>query len=347
MRMIRRFIGTMILITPLVFSASVAAPSAFADSGCQSASVTGDQIATFVCLTVNGQPASPQPSSPINWTPPVCWLEPRYTPAGLQAYVAYMMNQPVSIIAEGAAAVAAWNAYYGGLTPAYNAGQAGWWWGVACNTTSQNILTADTYAQEIMASAGLTWQRPWEWVPTGNPAPAATFVATPELLADYAASAIGQLTLPKTGVSPTAIQTVNLPTYFAGAFAGKNGGKVTATASLPAFGMTSTVVASPELVTITTTGQTISGTNTITCNVNSSGKFGVMSKAGVPQASNCTFTYAQPGTYTITMRATWSINWLEANGAAGWPVEDLVPAQGQPAALVAQGPIQEIQTVNN
>jgi hypothetical protein len=94
-------------------------------------------------------------------------------------------------------------------------------------------------------------------------------------------------------------------------------------------------------VTITTTGAT-TGDSTITCPV-TGGTFGTADPDNTTVDSDCSFTYTEPSNdVTVTMTTNWTVDWVEADGAAGWPKD----AQSQPETFGGIS-VQEVQTINN
>jgi hypothetical protein len=188
---------------------------------------------------------------------------------------------------------------------------------------------------------------PWEWVPDRDvPAGPQGEVATPKMLAEYAREAAtldepdGQMSPEYTGGVST--QTVGLPTYFWGQI-GNGANPVTQhTITASVQWLQSTVVATPVSVTITTTGAT-SGDSTITCPV-TAGQFGTADPGNVAIPGDiCSFTYTRPSNgVTVTMTTNWTIDWLGADGAPGWPAN----AQSDPQTFGGIN-VQEIQTINN
>ena len=348
MHVIRRGLLALILMAPLVLAASVtSAPTSRAYSSCNGsgASAGGNAIGTFVCLTIDAAPAEPQPLTvPGGGQPLVCWLEPQYTPAQLQTLITNDANQSESTVGEGVELYAKWKQNYGGLTPPYRTGQDGWWWGVGCDP---NNLNAYTYEEQLWSEVGLGVFTPWEWVPNETiPQGPDDQVTTPAMLALYAKEA-ATLDAPDGQMSPAysggvSTQTVGLPTYFWGQIG--DGAAPVAQHQIVASvqWLTSTVTAVPETVTITTTGTT-QGPSTITCPV-TDGTFGTPDPDNATlKDDSCSFTYTEPSKdITVTMTTNWVVNWLQADGAAGWPADE--DSQPQTFGGIT---VQEIQTINN
>jgi hypothetical protein len=239
-----------------------------------------------------------------------------------------------------------WETNYGvKTTPKFKDGQDGWWWGVGCDTSN---LNAYTYMEQLWSEIpGLGVFTPWEWVPNENvPAGPPDAVTTPAMLALYAQQA-ATLNAPDGQMSPeynggVSTQTVGLPTYFWGQI-GNGANPVTQhTIVASVQWLNSTVVATPVSVTITTTGAT-SGPSTITCPV-TAGQFGTPDPENVSLSGDtCSFDYIRPSNdVTVTMTTNWTLDWLEADGAAGWPAQ----AQSDPQTFGGIN-VQEIQTINN
>jgi hypothetical protein len=342
MSMIRRTLAVAALLTPLVYSLAIADPASQADSGCGSgASSNGVDITTFVCLYLNNTPVEPSQTTPApgETAPPVCWLEPQYTPAELQSYIVTESSLPLSVVAEGVEMYGKWLAHYGtAVKPPYKLGQDGWWWGVGCDPTN---LNASTYAEQIWSEVGLGVFKPWEWEATTTQpkVPATVPVVTPTILAEYARDAFGPQQ-PTTTTSPATTQTVGLTTYFAGT----THALVDVSAALPNDGLVENVVGTPETATIHITTVSAGGTTTdttVSCPVSTDGKYGATSN-GAPAESKCSYTPTEPGTTSYTVTITWLWNWLEADGAAGWPLTTVSPVE-----QVGPLNVQEVQTVNN
>lgn len=361
MFMIRRTLAVAALLTPLVYALAVADPATQADSGCggSGASSNGVSISTFVCLYLNSTPV-PAPNqstlAPGQPPPPVCWLEPQYTPTELKTYITTEAGLPESVVAEGAEMYGKWLAYYGTtVKPPYELRHSGWWWGVGCDSSN---LNASTYAAQIWSEVGLGVFQPWEWEATAPPPTPGVTVITPAVLAEYARDAFSP-PQPQTQTSPVTTQTVGLTTYFAGT----TDATVNVAATVPGYeanqnknGLTENVVGTPEMATIDITTVTASGATvdtTVPCLVtagaaNATGQppatstYGAVGTDGLPTTSSCSYTPTQPGTSSYTVAITWSWNWLESEGAAGWPLTTVSPVE-----QVGPLNVQEVQAINN
>ena len=345
MHVIRRGLLALVLMAPLVLTASVTSAPASSAAACNGsgANVGGNVIGTFVCLTIDAAPAKAAPLKTSSGAPLVCWLEPQYTPAQLKTLIEYDASLPESVVGEGGVLYGDWKTYYSHLTPGYKVGEKGWWWGVGCDDSNVN---ASTYEEQLWSDVGLDVYHPWEWVPARNipPAPPGQ-VTTAPMLAEYAKEA-ATLDEPSGVMSPMytnggSTQTVGLPTYFWGQIGNGNAPVTQHTIIAQVQWLKSTVVATPVSVTITTSGAT-KGPSTITCPV-TAGKFGTPDPDNTTIDSDCSFTYTEPSNgVTVTMTTNWKVDWLQANGAAGWPADET-------SQTVTFGGIkvQEVQTINN
>ena len=348
MSVIRRGLLVLGLATPLLFASFAADPSSMADGGCNGsgASTGGASIQTFVCLTIDAAPAEPQPvSTSGGGTPLVCWLEPQYTPDQLKSLITYDSGLPESVVGEGAELYGKWAQYYGGLNPAYEDGVDGWWWGVGCDPSN---LDASTYEQQLWAEVGLSVWQPWEFVPNENtPAAPPGQVTTPEMLAEYAKAA-APLDAPSGQMSPKwngdSTQTVGLTTYFWGKIGDKAQPVAQHTIVASIQWLTSTVIAVPVSVTITTTGTTNTPDNTLTCPV-TGGTFGVKvsgDATGVESACSFKYTEPSPAPVQITMVTNWKVSWDGGGTGDGWTDDEL-----SQTTTYGDINVQEVQAVNN
>jgi enoyl reductase len=296
----------------LLAGAYAAMPARAGTSQCESASADPTDITTAICLTGSGVGGGSLPTL-VGWTPPPCWLEPRYQPQPLDDFLTYLYGLSASQLgSEGGTYYSDLYNHYDGLTPPFYVGKGGWWWGVAC---SADDLNASTDAEPIYNATGLSVMVPWEWVPT---VPGNVTHASPELLAEYAAAQMSLPAAPKPKVSPTGKQTVGLATWVWGTVTTKN---LSITASLAGVG-SSTVTATPVSVTVTTGGPSSPGS--IKCPVVTTSKgstFGTAYSANA--SSNCTFKYTHPtaahSSYNLVLSVRWEVDWVGHTGG-GWPV---------------------------
>lgn len=349
MSVIRRGLLVLTLATPLLFASFAADPASVADSGCngESATTGGAQMNTFVCLTIDAAPTEPEPISSSGGGPPVvCWLEPQYTPAALQTLITQDANLSESQVGEGVQLYSKWLTNYGSLKPAYDLKENGYWWGVGCEL---NNLNASTYEQQLWAEVGLSVWKPWEFEPNhAIPAAPPGEVTTPAMLAQYAKAA-APLDAPSGQMSPkwnngASTQTVGLTTYFWGQIGDQADPVTQHTIVASIQWLSSTVVAVPLSVTITTTGTTDAPDNTLTCPV-TDGRFGTaVSGDAMGDTSACSFKYTEPssGPVQITMVTKWKVSWNGGGVGRGWTVEE--PSQ---TTYYRDVTVQEVQAVNN
>jgi hypothetical protein len=325
MRLSRRPVAVLAAVVTALSTIVVAAPNASADVSCNgSASVNRqvDSAQTFViCTIIKMYPSStPAAGSPtfVNWTPPVCWLEPQYTGADLSA----LIQGAIKVAPDPATA-----AYLQQMDQMYKAesnyhqADAGMWWGVGCRTddpTYASVFPAQQFAD------GLSVNNPWVWIAAGA-TPAQPNPVTGQILAEYAAA---ELTPPALtfAVNPGVVQTVNLSTRV---FSNQPVGTYQDIEAQAAIGgMTSTVDAVPSSVTITPGGpasQTVGGSpvSTITCPI-------VNGSFGSPDNDSCAFYYTkatpQNASYQLTASITWTYEWVGHAGQGGFPVNVTVTA---------------------
>src|SRR5579872_116774 len=138
MRLTRRPIAVLAAALTSLSTIVVAAPNASAGVSCSGSASVNHQVdgaQTFVICTIikmypSGTPAAGTPTF-VNWTPPVCWLEPQYTGADLSALISGAIK---------AAPDSGTKAYLQQMDQMYQAesnyhqADAGMWWGVGCRT---------------------------------------------------------------------------------------------------------------------------------------------------------------------------------------------------------------------
>ena len=334
----RRLVGLIAAVLVSVGATAVTAPPAFASISCSgSASVdhTVNSAQTFVtCFIIKTYPSSTPPSgSPVfvNWTPPVCWLEPQYNGADLKALIEGEMNafppgDPTYTYLQQM------DKMYQGESN-YHQADAGMWWGVGCRTDDLSYGVKYLIQQ---VNDGLSANNPWVWIAAGAP-PALPNPVNGQILAQYAAA---ELTPPALtfAVNPNVVQTVNLSTRVYSNQPGGTYQDIEAQAAIG--GMTSTVDAVPSSVTITPGGpasQTPGGppVTTITCPI-------VNGSFGSPDNDSCAFYYLKAtgkGSYQLTASITWTYNWLENPNAGGFPVN--VTVNAAPVNVT----VQEVQSI--
>jgi hypothetical protein len=327
--------AALVAASAVVFSA----PPAFADISCGTGASVDHSVnsaQTFVQCFIRTYPANTPPSgtpSFVHWTPPVCWLEPQWSGAGLQ-----------SLIEGSMATVGPGNAYYSYLeqldnlyksaNPPYHVGDDGMWWGVGCRTDD---LTAASVFLSQQAADGLSANNPYVWFPAATPVNLPNPV-TGQILAEYAAAELVPPVL-TFQVNPGVLQTVNLSTrVYSGAATGPYQ-PISAEALIGPFD--SIVDATPSSVTITPGGpasRTVGGpaVGSITCPI-------VNGAFGSKDDDSCAFYYtkATPNgvSYHLTASITWTYTWRGHPNAAGFPVDVTVAAAPQNVT------VQEVQAI--
>jgi enoyl reductase len=329
----RRVLALIALLPSLLLAGLYAATPAAADQ-CESASADPTSIVTAICLTGSGLGAGSLPV-PVGWTPPTCWLEPRYQPQPLDTLLTALNDSSIGAVgSEGAQYYGElYNYYSQQFTPPFHVGDSGWWWGVACRADD---LNASTDAEPIFAAAGLSVTTPWEWVP--DVPPGNVTAATPELLAEYAAAEMSLPDAPTPEISPIGKQTVGLATWVWGRVSAEPNLSITAT--LAGVG-TSTVTATPESVTISPGGD--SNPSSVTCPVattDGGATFGTAYTAN--GSSDCSFKYLHPTpagqVNDLVIAVRWRIDWVGHDGGA-WPVFLTTTSGGTPLT------VQEVEAV--
>jgi hypothetical protein len=312
-------------------------PAAVADSNCATGASADHSLGsaeTYITCTIenatNATHGTPPPSG--SYTLPACWIEPQFDGAGLENFLTGIVNGGVSGTG-GSGGAWAQQVYdnYKNLTPPFNAGVPGMWWGVACDFS--NLAEPSALPAEI-AAAGLDNFHLWKWVPAGG-AVGAPNPATLRLLAEYAAA---QIALPPVdfAVNPGALQTVNLSTRV---YSTNNADlqPIRATATLANLG-SSTVVATPSQVTVYPNGpasRTVGGNdvNSFTCPMNN-GSFGSAA------TDECSFFYTKStpngSSYALSVSVDWTFTWV-GHGVLAGPF----PINSNPQNL----PVQEVQAI--
>ena len=325
----------------------VGQPAAFASgwggTGGTGSSGGGSSSCSFPDITINGQSIQSQISCSghsrsggntgiaVNWTPPTCWWEPRYTTAEfLEEYkrINFLLAH-TGADEDDPQAVEDFHNYYG--PQLQNDDSTGKWYEWACSNDATIPEEEDT---------GIPSGWPWRWIDNGTPEANGGTVLNDETLAEIAAQTlhIPDLTV---NSSPTNLQTVNLPTWFS---VGKaSAGKQSSTASLAAFNMSVTVTAVPTALNISVTGPDAeTNPSTLTCAVNKNGTIGNVISGGGTGSSACSLTFLHATTTSpdiLNASLVWSVNY---NGSgAGWPKQVTVNAPERDIT------VNEVQTVNN
>lgn len=333
MHLSRRLATALVTVLAATGGAVASAPSASAGVTCNgSASVNSlaNLGQTFVVCTMvktySGAPATSAPSF-VNWTPPVCWLEPQYSGAGLKAFLDSQMPFGPSYVQQ-------LETYYSSTQPPYHDGESGMFWGVGCRTDD---LTWPSVFPSQMAADGLSMNNPWVWIAAGAPVTQPNPV-TPQILAEYAAAEVIPPAL-TFAVNPGVLQTVNVSTRVYSTQPVGTYVDLEAQADIAGM-MTSTVQATPSVLTIDPGGpaKTMDGkpASEIQCPI-------VDGSFGSPDDDSCAFYYTKAtpaGTsYQLTASITWTYDWVEHPDAGGFPVSVIV--RGAPQNVT----VQEIQAI--
>jgi hypothetical protein len=304
----------------------------------------GETIFTQIVLTGAARTGG-TPNVPVGWVPPKCWLEPNsgfgvdpaYTPDGFARYMA-QLNALFHHTDETDLQYQTNQIYYHGVgadpivglsRPPYNEGLSGGkWYEIACAWDA----TFGDY-EAFKASLGTTNDyEEWFWFRDAAP-PRNVPIADPNLLAEYAAA--------NTKVDPgwpnfnpalNTMQTVNLATQVTNP-AGANGfRRYTATATLQTTGLSSTVYATPDTLTLTSSGPI--SPSTVTCKFNKNGS--------LQKGCNFTFLKSTATGYVLTETTTWNVTWGgdPVTGEPGW-----THRIGPFTANFPNVRVQEIQTV--
>lgn len=288
-------------------------PPGKSDSGSISAHV---QTTT----SYHGSGGTPLTSSDVNWAPPPCWYEPRFTP---EQYETYYRNE-MKGWSTGKQYI---KADLDKLEQEhYNKGKDGLWWQRVLNESLPSQYTLDN----------CTLQAPEVWVPTGDPRPVPG-VLTPEELSQIAYAAT-KLPAPPVTLSPVADgQIVNLPTYVK---FGSPLDRVWVTASIAVQGVNiaATTVATPVSLRVDAGTQDASPQSCTYDLTKSDGGYKVDTAS-----SGCNITYRKVGSHQLHAQITWRVTWIpsaDPNGLAGAPgLPDGLSTYDQPVT------VKEIQTV--
>ena len=330
MHLSRRLATALVTVLVATSGAVASAPSASAGVTCNgSASVNSiDNLGqTFVvCTTIKTYSSAPPASgrSFVNWTPPVCWLEPQYSSNGLKAFLDSQMPFGPSYVQQ-------LETYYSSTQPPYHNGESGMFWGVGCRT--DDLSWVSVFPAQ-MAADGLSMNNPWVWIAAGAPVTQPNPV-TPTILAQYAAAEVIPPAL-TFGVNPGALQTVHLSTRIYSTQPAGTYQQLEAQARIA--DMTSTVVATPSDLIINPGGpaSTMDGSpaSEIDCPI-------VNGTFGSPDNDSCAFYYTKAtpaGTsYQLTASIKWTYTWVENPGALNVTV--------QVGSNPQNVPVQEVQAI--
>ncbi|WP_223189968.1 hypothetical protein [Streptomyces sp. TRM68416] len=304
------------------------APGTGADVDGDTVSVTAGGVVFDRSKNGSGRSAGALTST-TSWTPPPCWLAPKYTPEQLQKYL-----EPIW---EAGSTGHQWDAEQ---REKYNANDEekgfnkdksgeGYWWGAYVNDKTFPPGWDSCYGKEYF------------WVDTGDAPPADIENAvTPEILAELA---YAEIRVPGTEVTlaPANATKVNLPTWAwldAAEFK-----PVSVTASVPVLGIQATATAEPVSLRIEPgTADAVTYPASGVCQIND-GRIGEpYAKGKADRTPPCGVKYLRSsgeGTYPLQATVTWKIEWTGSGGTGG----DLPDGSfGAEQDVV----VQEIQAIN-
>ncbi len=270
-------------------------------------------------------------TSTTSWSPPPCWLAPKYSPEGLQKHLEPIWEAGSTGYEWDAKQREKYNAKDPDKPEAFNKDKTGkgYWWGAYVNDKDFPPGWDSCYEDEYV------------WVDKGDAPPANVKNAvTPEILAQLA---YAEIRVPGTKVTlaPANTTKVNLPTW--AWLDGAEFKPVSVTASVPVIGIQATATAEPQSLKIEPgTADAVTYPASGVCQINN-GRIGepyAKGKAG--QTPPCGVKYLRSsgeGTYPLKATVTWKITWTGSGGAGG----DLPDgAFGATQDVV----VQEIQAVN-
>jgi enoyl reductase len=292
-------------------------------SGLISASVTYD-------TSKNGRGPSTGPLTAVggSFTPPPCWYAPAYTPEQFKALEEGVWGED----STGYEWDNTQRDRYVNGKPYKNfnmdkAGKGYWWTGFPNEA-------------DIADPASTSCDAPYFWVDTGDTPPVQNAI-TPEMLAKLAYQAI-RIPNERAELNPTAVQTVNLPTWIW--MNQRDIRPVSVTASVPLLGISATTTATPVSMTIdpgTKDAQTFPASGTCTADGNHHLGTPYNGSHGNPP---CGVTYLRStdgtGPFRLKATITWAVSWVGTGHADPTTLPSGTYGRGQDVT------VQEIQSVN-
>lgn len=268
-----------------------------------------------------------------DWTPPLCWWEPKYTPQQFSDYI-NSFDQPGGY---------EYNIYHDGHPYTnFNIGQNGIWWQTFENWDANTSPKAIDYCGVDLLGTSNPPDQPWTWAAAGQ-APTGGGTLTGE---DLGKLALQHLLVPPilpadVGLAPAAgQQVVNLSSWL---WLDQNVFhplSVTASLKAPMPPLQATATATPVSLAIDP-GDANAQVFTSGCTADNAGHIG---QQWAGQASNptCGVLYRSPGPHTITLKLVWNVTWTSNDpGYPGGTVPGPVTSQGTVGVTV-----NEIQTIN-
>lgn len=308
----------------------------------------GDLQAT-VGYTITYPTGNPGPSGKhlgsvnVNWTPPPCWFGPKYTPQQFKDEYTKNFDKEIPDVTGTARTAMGMDLdhYSKGLDypddkgyTDFNSAEAGkgMWWVVSVNPDAP-----------LFDQMSCNDQRP-EWVPNGdNPPPGTGHVITPDMLSKlaFAHTQVPGVTI-KT--SPTATQTVNLPTWV---WLTERYTPVKVRASVNLGGgreiwaETEAKATSVQIQPGTSDADVFPSSGN--CPISANGAVGTAYPGNTKADPPCGVTYlhstANSGPYQLNVTANWHVTWT-GSGNTGGDLGNGVSDNHQDVT------VQEIQSVN-
>jgi hypothetical protein len=269
-----------------------------------------------------------------DWTPPLCWWEPKYTPQQFADYINSWAKPGDTV----------YGIYHDGHPYTnFNIGKNGMWW-----QTFQNF-GPDTFWKEVddcgyalLGTANPAGQ-PWTWADTGHVPPGGGTLTGEDL----GKLALNHLRVPPIEASDVGLapapdkQVVNLSTWLWLNQAVFHPLSVTASLKAPMPPLSATATATPASLNIDP-GDTNAKVFTSGCGADNAGLIG-QKWIGQPGDPGCGIVYRSPGPHTITLKLVWNVTWTSNDPAyPGGTVPGPVTSQGTVGVTV-----NEVETVNN
>ncbi|MEU6850448.1 hypothetical protein ABZ901_11050 [Actinacidiphila alni] len=267
------------------------------------------------------------PVSPVdrNWTPPLCWSQPKYD---AKQYKDWMLGPENVGIGPNADQIAD---AIKKRTDFHDGGKGAWWF----RTYDTDQMTSGAVSPERVA--GCTSIPGQQWIEARDPEP--PLALDPRILSGLAYRAL-RLPTPPVKLSPVADnQTVNLPTF--ASFTDALPDRVWVTASFNALGLdiAATTVAVPTGIRIDA-GTPYADPQSCTYKLEPGAGGGSQVDSS---KDDCNITYRKQGPYTLHAEITWKVTWTPSADPDG-PVAQ----PGLPDGLSGNDipvEVKEIQTV--
>lgn len=300
-----------------------------------------------------------------NYTPPVCWWAPQFTPTGLEAY--YNANYGVSSVSGTAQQLHAEYDPNGDLAPpsTYKTTQPppwqdwnkvgsppGMWWGMTFNDDASVLVQQQAAFNNCLATLTSRGAEEWYWVPNGTTSPqphGGVATVNGQQLADYVASKVkvetptfttnpppgtkdtvhvGEWVWSSNNLAPGAGTIGNYPT------------QIDVTGICVQNTNVCVEVRAHATSLAITTDDPSAVVDAAGCAANAAGDMGTPYAAADGNSSpTCGVTFSSPGNHVINVSAVWTVK-------ITWNGGNLV-AQAQSTPAVDAVNVQEVQAVNN